>query len=191
MALPDIYPKNEEQIHQCLFDALIELMQTTPIDYISVQDLVEKAHVSRSAFYRRYQDKYDLLNQSYERILEKTLFTVNQGISWKEAVTKIYKVIQENHVFFKNAFESEDDNSLKHYIFDRTMKLESEILQKAGVDPFSDKVQYRLRAYVAGGLELTVAWVKSGAVFPLDELVDIFVENVPGCFKEYFLQRNK
>ncbi len=187
MALPEIYPKNEEQIHQCLFDALIELMQTTPIDYISVHDLVEKAHVSRSAFYRRYRDKYDLLNQSYERILEKTLFTFNQGTSWKEAITKIYQVIQENHVFFKNAFESEDDNSLKNYIFDRTMKMESEILGKAGIDTSSDKVQYRLRAYIAGGLELTVTWVKSGAVFPLEELVEIFVENVPCSFKKYFL----
>ena len=187
MILPEIYPRSDEQIHQCLFDALIKLMQKTPIDYISIQDLVEEAHVSRSAFYRRYKDKYDLLNQSYERILEKTLFTVNQGISWREAVTKIYEVIQQNVLFFKNAFESTDDNSLKNYIFDRTMRLESEILKKAGVDPSSDRVQYRLRAYVAGGLELTVTWVKSGAVFPLEELVNIFVENVPECFKEYFI----
>ena len=67
--------QNEEELEQCLFDALIELMRRMPLDKLTVNDLLKQAHVSRSSFYRRYQDKYDLVNKSYQKILDKTLYT--------------------------------------------------------------------------------------------------------------------
>jgi AcrR family transcriptional regulator len=186
MSVIEVY-QQDEQLNQCLFEALYELMQTTPIDRISVSDITMQAHVSRASFYRRYQDKYDLLNSSYEKILENTLFTVQKGSSWRDAIYKIYAVIQEHAKFFHNAFCSTDQNSLRNYIFERTMRLELDILADQGVNTDDTATQYRLHAYVAGGLELTVAWVQDGAVFPLDDIVDIFVENVPDKLKQYFL----
>lgn len=47
--------QNEEELEQCLFDALIELMRRMPLDKLTVNDLLKQAHVSRSSFYRRYQ----------------------------------------------------------------------------------------------------------------------------------------
>lgn len=187
MVLPAEYPDHEEELSRALFAALMELMQTVPIDKLSVGEITARAHVSRASFYRRYKDKYDLLNRSYERILENTLFTVHQGTKWKEAIYKIYRVIGEHAAFFNNAFCSSDQNSLRNYIFERTMRLEMEILQRQGVDVTKPAVQYRLRSYVAGGLELTVTWVREGAVFPLEELVEIFVEMVPVQFQRYFV----
>lgn len=183
--LPNDYPRDEE-IRQCLFEALVDAMQNTSIDQLTISEITKKAHVSRSSFYRRYKDKYDLLNQSYERILERTLFTVHSGSSWRDAIYKIYKVIQENRRFFYHAFRSEDQNSLKKYIFNRTMRLECEVLRQQEINTDEKEIQYRLRGYVAGGLELTVRWVEEGADFPLDELVDILVEMVPESLKKYF-----
>ena len=67
------------------------------------------------------------------------------------------------------------------------MRLETEILERHGVDVTSPDVAYRLRAYVAGGLQLTVDWVGEGATFPLGSLVDILVEMVPEPFRPFFL----
>ena len=44
-----------------LGDALIALMQEKPFDTITVQDVLDRAHVSRSTFYSHYSDKDDLL----------------------------------------------------------------------------------------------------------------------------------
>ena len=49
---------HEEEMDKCLFDALYALMQTKPIEEIPVGEILTKAHVSRSSFYRRYRDKY-------------------------------------------------------------------------------------------------------------------------------------
>jgi AcrR family transcriptional regulator len=39
-----------------LGDALIALMQEKPFDTITVQDVLDRAHVSRSTFYSHYSD---------------------------------------------------------------------------------------------------------------------------------------
>ena len=42
--------------------ALIELMQDTPINKITIKDICQQADLSRSTFYLHYTDQYDLLN---------------------------------------------------------------------------------------------------------------------------------
>ena len=183
--IKNIYQENKDS-EQALFDALYSLMLTTPIDKISVTQLLKDAHVSRSGFYRRYRDKYDLLNKSYEKILETTLFTFHEGNSWRDAIYQIYSVIGDHWRFFQNAFHSEDVNSLSNFIYERTLRLEKEILRQHNVNPEDPANAYRLIDYVSGGLAITKKWVDDGAEFPLDQLVDIFVENVPSAFKPYF-----
>ena len=55
-----------------LGDALIALMQEKPFDTITVQDVLDRAHVGRSTLYSHYSDKDDLLmsdaDEFYERV---------------------------------------------------------------------------------------------------------------------------
>lgn len=53
-----------------LGDALIALMQEKPFDTITVQEVLERAHVSRSTFYSHYSDKDDLLMSDSEEFFE-------------------------------------------------------------------------------------------------------------------------
>jgi len=53
-----------------LGDALIALMQEKPFDTITVQDVLDRAHVSRSTFYAHYSDKDDLLMSDAEEFFE-------------------------------------------------------------------------------------------------------------------------
>jgi len=53
-----------------LGDALIALMQEKPFDTITVQDVLDRAHVSRSTFYSHYSDKDDLLMSDAEEFFE-------------------------------------------------------------------------------------------------------------------------
>ena len=53
-----------------LGDALITLMQEKPFDTITVQDVLDRAHVSRSTFYAHYSDKDDLLMSDADEFFE-------------------------------------------------------------------------------------------------------------------------
>jgi AcrR family transcriptional regulator len=60
-----------------LGDALIELMHDKPFDSITVQQVLDRAGVSRSTFYTHYRDKDDLFLSDVEDFLEQigTLLT--------------------------------------------------------------------------------------------------------------------
>ena len=50
-----------------LREALIELIEERGFDALTVGEITERAMVSRAAFYRNYQDKYDLVEQIFAR----------------------------------------------------------------------------------------------------------------------------
>lgn len=53
-----------------LGDALVRLMLEKPFDSITVQDVLDRAHVGRSTFYTHYSDKDDLLMSDAEEFFE-------------------------------------------------------------------------------------------------------------------------
>ena len=59
-----------------LREALIALIEERHFDAITVGEIAERAMVSRAAFYRYYQDKYDLV----EKIFEEMVVTVVREI---------------------------------------------------------------------------------------------------------------
>jgi AcrR family transcriptional regulator len=56
-----------------LREALIALIEEQGFDSLTVGELTERAMGSRAAFYRNYQDKYDLVEQIFEEAMS-TLF---------------------------------------------------------------------------------------------------------------------
>lgn len=59
-----------------LREALIALIEERGFDAITVGEIAERAMVSRAAFYRHYQDKYDLV----ENIFEEMVAEVTHGL---------------------------------------------------------------------------------------------------------------
>lgn len=54
-----------------LCTALMDLMQHTSFDKLSVNDICEKAMVHRATFYNHFNDKNDLLNYAIDELQEK------------------------------------------------------------------------------------------------------------------------
>ena len=61
-----------------LGDALVALMQEKPFDTITVQDVLDRANVSRSTFYTHYSDKDDLLMSDAEEFFEAISTALSQ-----------------------------------------------------------------------------------------------------------------
>jgi AcrR family transcriptional regulator len=61
-----------------LRDALIELIEERGFDALTVGEITERAMVSRAAFYRNYQDKYDLVEQVFAEAMQALLNAVSE-----------------------------------------------------------------------------------------------------------------
>src|SRR5205814_4162084 len=84
-----------------LGQALRKLMEQRPLEKISVQDVVELAGVSRSAFYAHYDDKVDLLLSDMDEFLERMAMLL---VVRNEQSNRIAPV----HEFFAHVGEAEE-----------------------------------------------------------------------------------
>ncbi|TWK09681.1 hypothetical protein CHCC20442_4468 [Bacillus licheniformis] len=94
-------------------DALSELMKNKAFEEISVTDISKKADINRGTFYLHYEDKYDLLDQSEEEIIQEinkiakrsihSMDVLNQDVIDHPLtfVVDIFQYIKENEVFMK------------------------------------------------------------------------------------------
>jgi AcrR family transcriptional regulator len=98
-----------------LGDALIALMQEKPFDTITVQDVLDRAHVSRSTFYSHYSDKDDLLMSDAEEFFEALstalsaredksdrVFPVKEFFTHLAEVQPFYKALVKSGKFQEN-----------------------------------------------------------------------------------------
>lgn len=60
---------------EALERAMVTLLSTKKLEKISVHALCAEAHVSRTAFYSHFLDKYDILRYTLERLLRKHTYT--------------------------------------------------------------------------------------------------------------------
>jgi len=65
-----------KRTQKLLREALIELIEERGFDSLTIGELTERAMVSRAAFYRNYQDKYDLVEQIFEEAMSGLLAAV-------------------------------------------------------------------------------------------------------------------
>src|SRR5215475_14539795 len=61
-----------------LREALIELIEERGFEALTIGELTSRAMVSRAAFYRNYQDKYDLVEQIFEEAMSALLAAVGE-----------------------------------------------------------------------------------------------------------------
>lgn len=66
-------PENNLRVRRTqklLREALIELIEERGFDSLTVGEITERAMISRAAFYRNYQDKYDLVEQIFAEAMQ-------------------------------------------------------------------------------------------------------------------------
>ena len=61
-----------------LREALIELIEERGFEALTIGEITGRAMISRAAFYRNYQDKYDLVEQIFEEAMSALLDAVGE-----------------------------------------------------------------------------------------------------------------
>ena len=106
------------QTKRLLAQSLMDLMTTTPLEKISVNDIVDHAGVGRNTFYYHFEDKYDLVNWYFQSGVTQFLVERSAYASWNALLEAVEDYLLENKVFYCNALAYTGQNSLQQYIFD-------------------------------------------------------------------------
>ena len=100
-----------------LAEAMKNCMKKMPVEKITVKEIVAECGTTRQTFYRNFQDKYDLINWYFDRILLESFQHMGEGKTAYEGLVNKFHSIEEEKLFFKAAFRNDDQNCLRDHDF--------------------------------------------------------------------------
>lgn len=104
-------PKVDRRIiksQEAIKKALIELMSEKNFDQITIQDISDRADVSRKTIYLHYVDKFDLLDKLIEEYMNKLRETCETAceMEWGPATRICFEYLESNYSFFSTMLAS-------------------------------------------------------------------------------------
>lgn len=158
--------------------SLTSLMKEKPFDKITIKDITDKANINRATFYLHYMDKYDLLEQSQNDILNEIREVLAdafkifnpQSLPIQDATTIIpflscvYECIGKNSDFVKVILGGNGDLNF-HLKF---KSLIEEFIKKISViktpDAFCIPLKYLIETATYMHIGIISRWLEDGMV---------------------------
>ena len=168
-----------------LKSALMEVLQTKKIDDITVQELLDRADVSRPTFYRHYCDKYDLLAAAFDDMWDELHAELDTGDSLLKGISKSLLGYRDNIFLLRNALSSHDANNLKNRAREKAFEVFSQYLGNKSADMSDEDNRAALSIYCYGLIYNFVEWTKQVASISGDSFINQMMMAFPVCFEEY------
>lgn len=169
-----------------LADAMKNCMKNTPVEKITVKEIVEEAGTTRQTFYRNFTDKYDLINWYFDKILLESFEHMGEGKTVYEGLVKKFIFIQQEKVFFKSAFKFDAQNCLRDHDFQLILKFYTDKIEGKSGEKLSEHLRFLLEMYCQGSIYMTVQWVFGRIKRTPQELAKGLVEAMPAELKDVF-----
>ena len=168
--------RSVQRTQALLKDGLTELMQSKPVQNITVRELTDYVNLNRGTFYLHYRDIQDLLEHLENDILDEFIEITNahqpQDMKGKPfpLICDLYKFLEKNSDFVKlvlvNNQEQNFMNRIKEIIRERCVNDWDEIF--ANADPRLSEIY---SSYVLSGcIGIIENWIRNGTRQSPEEL---------------------
>lgn len=168
-------------------ESLTSLMKEKPFDKITIKDITDRANINRATFYLHYMDKYDLLEQSQNDILNEIRevladafkifnpqsFPIQDATTIIPFLSCVYECIGKNSDFVKVILGGNGDLNfqLKFKI------LIEELIKKISViktpDAFCIPLKYLIETATSMHIGIISRWLEDGMIETPSELAYI------------------
>lgn len=152
----------------------VELLQTKPLNQITVSDICKKAGLNRTTFYANYLDIYDLADKIKEHLESelKRLYRderINKFNS--NDYLKLFRHIKDNQIFYKTYFKLGYDNNYKILLYD------TEQAEKY----FNNKhIEYHIEFFKNGLNAVVKKWLENDCLETPEEIAEIIQSEYQG-----------
>lgn len=102
---------------QALANSLQNLLKKTPLDKITVKELVEDCGVNRQTFYYHFQDIYDLLDWVFTREAEDAIAENKTYETWQQGFLQAFRRVEERKSLIRNVYNSAGREHLERYLY--------------------------------------------------------------------------
>ena len=170
-----------------LAEAVKQLMGRQSLEDITVKEITGEAGVSRQTFYRHFLDKYDLVNWYFDELLANSFREMGYGRTIYEGLVRKFRYIQAEKVFFRAAFQSDQQNNLKDHDFRKIYGFYQDLYREKTGEDLDRGVLALLEMYCQASIYMTVKWVSRGTrdAAP-EELAELMLQAMPPALIDKF-----
>ena len=150
---------NEESnrlTRECIEAALILLMKENSFQSISITDIIRKAGVSRSAYYRNYSSREDILTNIFNRAAETIVNALSMELVAQNIINS-YRILFEKVLEIRPLFEIIQMAGLTDKF---QMAVNEKYLQ--AIDVESAVEYYRVLSWIGSIFNIIFGWMQRG-----------------------------
>ena len=169
-----------------LANAMKECMCSAPVEKITVKEIVDACGITRQTFYRNFQDKYDLINWYFDKILAESFRQMGKGETVYESLVNKFEYIQMEQLFFRAAFKNDEQNNLKDHDFELIRQFYVDQIEDKSHQKISEKLLFQLEMYCQGSVFMTTQWVLGNRQYTPQELARLLTDSMPADLEKVF-----
>lgn len=162
--------------------ALFELLKERSIDKITVSEVVEKAGVSRTSYYRAYGSLQSVVDDALDELFNRieSLAPQTEGLSveseakeFERAISAVLTLYHDNADQLRMLLGGSADKTFRNRLFSFTMSVFPTCDQEQG-DLTPDVMR---QIYMAAGTTVVVCrWVESGCKLPIADMTEFIMQ---------------
>ena len=152
---------SHDRMKYLLADAMKQCMKKVSVEKITVKEIVEECGTTRQTFYRNFQDKYDLINWYFDKILLESFEHMGEGRTVYEGLVNKFHYIEKEKLFFRAAFKNDAQNSLREHDFHLIMQFYTDRIEGKTGRKMTDHLRFP-SGNVLSGFDLYDSSVGSG-----------------------------
>lgn len=161
-------------IKEILSQGLLELIEETSLDNITIKQLLNHTGVSRQTFYNHFVDKNDLIQYIYLTKIIPDYNDDNMSMDFKKSLIVSFKNMAKYHRFMKQACLMEGQNCLKDFIFEHCVEFDLKWHQTLyGKEKMSEALRFATEYHANASSSMTLSWVLSDMPVSPEEMADM------------------
>ncbi len=157
-----------------IMDAFVQLLEETPLDKITVQEIIQQCQVSRNTFYYHFGDIYALLEAVLSREMDRLQQERPKGGTWVDDLRRFLDYLSKNRRMVYHIYHSVSHQLLEQYLFQVMEGLFMEYIREAAEGLCVDEadLEFLCLAYRSMFVGALLEWLRQGMHSDLEEMLD-------------------
>lgn len=163
--------------------AIKGLLDKYPIQKITTDMIVKESDLSKTTFYRYFQDKYMLMKEYYFYVVDNILS--KKGTTFEEIYINLMEFIKANKEYFTELTKQPGQENFITTFYESSYFHANRIMENNKKEPLTSDEQLQLSLFIYGCAHLTEEWIKSNFKETPQSIVTTIRKCVPNELDTY------
>jgi probable dihydroxyacetone kinase regulator len=178
---------------QALAQSLKNLMNTTPLAKITVNNIVKVCNVNRRTFYYHFQDIYALLEWIFKNEVGNVMEENITYKTWQEGFLRIFYYLSENRKMVLNTYNSIGRGQLETHLYSAVYNLVLNVVDEItlGKEVPKKQKEFVVNFYKVALVGLLLEWIKNNMIENPEQIIDNLNKIIIGDTHKALLELKK